>query len=72
MAESHSRLDVSGIIKNPDKFKDWDELSVSDVTTILSSAIDGVDKDNVYNVIRIFEIIAEGERASYAASIFAT
>lgn len=66
--ESHSRLDVSGIIENPDKFKGWDKLSVSDVTTILSSAIDGVDKDNVYNVIRIFEIIAEGERASYAAS----
>lgn len=66
--QEHAKLDVAGIIKNPDKFKEWDTISTEDVAMILRASIDGANKDNIYNVMRIFEILLEHDRASTAAS----
>lgn len=66
-------LDISKIIKDPSSFEGWSEVSLDDMNLILRSAIDSVHedskKDEILNVIEIFNIIAEPEvdRASQAA-----
>lgn len=63
----NSKLKVADIIAKPDDFKRWDSISANDVAMILRSAIDGATIDTVYNVARIFEILADEGRESLAA-----
>lgn len=65
--EENSKLKVKDIINAPDKFKGWQGITANDATTILSSAIDGANRNNINNVIRIFEILVEVDKASFAA-----
>lgn len=63
----HSKLNISAIVADPDKYKGWDKLEISDATMILKSAIDGANEDNIDNVLRIFEILDEKDKKSFAA-----
>lgn len=65
--EENSKLNVKKIISAPDEWDGWDDLNMTDATTILTSAIDGANKKNINNVIRMFEILVEKDKAAFAA-----
>lgn len=66
--DANSKLNVKEILKAPENYKNWENLGANDVTTILSSGIDGVSKDNIFNLLKVFEILAKADKASMAAS----
>lgn len=65
---AHSALDIAKIIEAPRDYKKWDKMKTEDVSMVLRSAIDGANADNIFNVIDIFDILFENDRASTAAS----
>lgn len=64
-------LDIKKIISDPRKFNGWATLTLDDLNLILRSSLDGVDQNTkankVLNVIDIFTIVNEIDRASVAA-----
>lgn len=63
----HGALGIEKIIKDPDGYQGWNDLTLDQMNKVLSAAIDGVNNDTVENVIRIFEIVSEMDKRSYAA-----
>lgn len=64
----HGSLNVTKILAAPRKFKDWNSLSMDDMNIILSSSIDGVNKETIKQTIDIFRIVAEIGKESFAAA----
>lgn len=63
----NGKLNIKGILDNPDGFKKWDKIPLDDMNLILRSAVESINKDNFLNILRIFEIINEVDRGSNAA-----
>lgn len=59
-------IDPRAVLKNPKKFN-WKEMSLDDSNLVLRAIVDMVDAENSLQVIEVFNVIADAERADLGA-----